>query len=308
MAHAIFVMALAKFIVATAWADGKLANDELNALKDLLFRLPDLSGEEWAELEVYIDAPVSAAERTRLQEELIKSLRSSSDKAVAKNMIEKVVTADGVVSPEEKSVLEEVGRALENADVGLFAKLNQLLGGSVSRRTQAAAAAPNREEDIPHFIQNRILFRVKRHREADGHRGELDERELAKWCLAGGLMARVAWVDQNISTKEKAAITKSFREKWGLNGEAAEMVTEIAASSVAKGLDFFRLTRSFFESTERPERLAFLDCLFSVANACGKTSFEEIEEIRAIAKGLKLDHDEFIQAKLRLPREDRSGL
>ena len=308
MAHATFVMALAKFIVATAWADGKLSNNELNALKDLMFRLPDLSGEEWTELEVYIDAPVSAAERTRLQEELIKSLRSSSDKAVAKNMIEKVVAADGVVSPEEKKVLEEVGKALENADVGLFAQLSKLLGGSVSRRTQAAAAAPNREEDIPHFLQNKILFQMRRHLEANEQKEEFDEGELAKWCLAGGLMARVAWVDKNISTNEKEAITKSLHEKWGLDREAAEMVTEIAASTIAKGLDYFRLSRNFYESTERSERLAFLDCLFSIANACGKTSSKEIEEIRAIAKGLKLDHDEFIEAKLRLPREDRSGL
>jgi hypothetical protein len=45
-----------------------------------------------------------------------------------------------------------------------------------------------------------------------------------------------------------------------------------------------------------------------VANAAHQTSFEEIEEIRSIAKGMELSHQDFIDAKLAIPREDRGGL
>ena len=308
MAKRRYLMALAKFIVATAWADGTLSRQELNALKDLLFRLPELSGEEWSELEVYIDSPVSSAERTRLLEELVQCLRSPADKAFAKTVIREVVEADGKVSPTEKQVLDEVQSALENADVGVWTRMKQLLGPSVSRRTQTASQAANREEDIEEFVKNKIFFRLKRRLESEDKKMDLDERDLEKLCLAGGLMARIAWVDQEISEAEKLAIRKNLHEKWGISETAAEVVAEVAASSVARGLDYFRLTRSFFECTERPERVAFLESLFSVANAYGKTSFEEIEEIRTLAKGLKLDHQEFIQAKLEVPREDRSGL
>ena len=66
--------------------------------------------------------------------------------------------------------------------------------------------------------------------------------------------------------------------------------------------------KRFNDFTTLAERKDFLDCLFAVANAAEKTSFEEIEEIREIAKGLELSHQDFIEAKLAIPREDRKGL
>ena len=307
VAHQTFVMALAKFLVATAWADGKLSHAEINALKDLLFCLSDISGEEWTELEIYMDSPVSPAERTRLLKELIASLRSPAEKAWVKSVLEKVVAADGEVSGSEKKVLDEVQAAVEKADVGGLSRIKNLLNSSFSRRSRRFAEGPNREKDVEEFINNRIWFRLKRHLESEGKTVAVDAHEWEKLCLAGGLMARIAWVDEHISEDEKKAMAQRL-EKWGLSPAGAELVTKIAASSVAKRLDYFRLTRTFFECTERHERVAFLDCLFAVANACGKTSFGEVEEIRTIAKGLKVDHAEFIEAKLRVSRQDRGGL
>ena len=54
-----FVLDLAKLIIAAAWADGKLTNDEINALKDLLFRFDDITGEDWKTLQMYMDSPVT---------------------------------------------------------------------------------------------------------------------------------------------------------------------------------------------------------------------------------------------------------
>ena len=59
MADKQFIMDLAKLVIAAAWADGELTNEEVNALKDLLFMLPDLSGEEWLGLELYMDSQPS---------------------------------------------------------------------------------------------------------------------------------------------------------------------------------------------------------------------------------------------------------
>ena len=158
---------------------------------------------------------MSSAERTRLLEELVQCLRSPADKAFAKTVIREVVETDGKVSPAEKQVLDEVQRALENADVGVFTRMKQLLGPSVSRRTQTASQAANREEDIEEFVRNKIFFRLKRRLESEDKKMDLDERNLEKLCLAGGLMARIAWVDQEISEAEKLAIRKNLHEKWG---------------------------------------------------------------------------------------------
>lgn len=37
------IMALAKVMIAAAWADGSVNNDEINSLKDLLFQLPEMT-------------------------------------------------------------------------------------------------------------------------------------------------------------------------------------------------------------------------------------------------------------------------
>jgi hypothetical protein len=42
-----------------------------------------------------------------------------------------------------------------------------------------------------------------------------------------------------------------------------------------------------------------------VAAADGHASYDEIEEIRQISRTLKLPHEAFIDAKLRVPREQR---
>jgi hypothetical protein len=45
-----------------------------------------------------------------------------------------------------------------------------------------------------------------------------------------------------------------------------------------------------------------------VDNASDQTSFDEIEEILSIAQGMDLSHQDFLDAKLAIPREDRKGL
>ena len=82
-------------------------------------------------------------------------------------------------------------------------------------------------------------------------------------------------------------------------------MAEVAVSETASLLDRQRLARQFASVCGPQERVEFLDVLFAVAAADGEASYEEIEEIRAIARSLKLTHQEFIKAKLTIPRGRR---
>ena len=68
------IMALAKVMIAAAWADGNVGIEEMNSLKDLLFQLPEMTASDWAELDIYIETPVGDAERARLVADLQASL------------------------------------------------------------------------------------------------------------------------------------------------------------------------------------------------------------------------------------------
>lgn len=303
MAKAETIMAIAKVIIAAAWADGSVTNDEINSLKDLLFRLPDMTARDWAELEIYIETPIDEAERSRLVDELRKAIAKPSDKELALATLDEVIAADGSVTDAEKEMVEEIKDEIENMGVSILGPMARLLRGPVSRRS--TASAPNRELYLEDFMKNKIFYMVSRH----GEIGEVDfnipDATLRKLSLAGGLMARVSYVDREVTEDEFNAIVAALQLNWGISPSEAALVAEVSVSETAKGLDLYRLGRLFFEDTTEDERVRFMEVLFVVAAGDGKVSYEETEDIRLIAKMLKLTHKQFIDAKLKIPREQR---
>jgi uncharacterized tellurite resistance protein B-like protein len=301
------VMPLAKVMIAAAWADGSITRDEINSLKDLLFQLPEMTASDWAQLDIYIDTPVSPTERERLIAELQNALSKREQVDLAILMIDELIHTDGEISAAELEAAEQIKRALQETNVGVFGNLTRLLKGSINRRAQAYQKAPNRELFMDDFQKNRIFYNLSRRLALADSEIQIQESELRKLSLAGGLMARVAYVDRDVNENEFNTMVKAIRDHWGISDHQAGLVAEVAISEISKGLDYYRLSREFFLSTSEEERLRFLDALFSVADGDGRVSYDEIEEIRSIANGLKCTHRQFIDAKLRIPRERRDG-
>jgi uncharacterized tellurite resistance protein B-like protein len=308
MAEKQFVLDLAKLVIAVAWADGTLVSEELNAVKDLLFTIPDLTGEDWQQLELYIESPVTPEEREELLKRVVSSIRWTEEKQLVINTITRLVEADGALTPAEAVALAQVKGDVEKASTGLLAHLTQTVQGAVGKRRSRVGAGPNREERLDDFIKNRVYYHLVTELEKRGQRVNLPDEQIRKLCLAAGLMAHVAWVDREVSSEEKHTMTQALRERWNLSDVEAKLVTEIGCSQAVKGLDLVRLGWNFFDQTTRQERNDFVRALFQVANATQKTSSEEIKAIEFIAKSLKLAHQEFIEAKLTIPRADRGGM
>ena len=307
MADTNVVFSLAKVIIAAAWADGEVSLDEVNCMKDLLFRLPNLTERDWLILDMYIEAPVSEAERARLVAELQDALQSSQDKALAKRTLDELIHADGEVTAEEEAVLQEVSAAIDQADTGALGGLGRLMRGSINRRSESLSQAPNREIFFEDFVKNKVYYEVQRRERTGQVVLEISDGDLRKLSLAGGLMARVADVDHKVTSEEQQRIVSALEAGWDLGHQSAALVAEVAVAEVSKDLDYYRLSRSFFETTDERERLRFLDVLFSVAAADGYVSNDEMEEIRTISTSLKLTHKQFIDAKVKQPREIRAN-
>lgn len=298
------IKTLAKVMIATAWVDGGISNEELNSLKDVLFQLPEMTASDWAELEIYLDSPIGEAERTRLVADLQDVLQNSNDKAMALSAIDAMVKADGKLTEKEIAVAQEVKSVIQEANVGVFGRLGSLL---VDRRTETFANAPNRELYLDDYEKNKIFYSISRRLELDENSIAIPEKELRKLSLAGGLMARVAYVDREVNEDEFDSMVAAIQKHWGLSDVEAALVAEVAVSEISKELDYYRLSRGFFEKTTEQERVHFLDALFMVANGDGYVSNLETEEIRTISKVLKLTHKQFIDAKLKIPSEQRAN-
>ncbi len=304
MATRDFILDLGKLMIGIAWIDGRLEQDEINALKELLFLLPDISGEEWMQLELYMTHAVSDAERRDLLDRVLSGIRSSGDKQLVFETLEKLVAGDGSDRASESAFVEDIRQDLEGRSTGLLGHLTAPFRQTLKRKASQGA----REDRIEDFIKNTIYFQLTSELEQQGRALPIPETEARKICLAAGLMAHVAWVDNEVCHREREAMSLALRELWNVPADEARLISEMSQARIMQGLDLVRLTSGFCHHTTIEERKAFLRCLFAIANAAEDTSHAEIEAIRQIAKSFELPHQEFIEAKLTIPRQDRGGL
>jgi uncharacterized tellurite resistance protein B-like protein len=302
MSNERLIMTLAKVLIAAAWTDGEPSHEEINSMKDLLFRLPQLSSRQWASLQMYIETPVDPAERARLVDDLRNSIRTPEDRDLALGMLDELMRADGEVTEEEKQVAAEIEAAIESVDVGLLARLVKDLAG---RRTRAVAGAPNREDYFEDYVRNKVYYGVRRRLDLGETELDVGDDLLRTLSLAGGMMAQVARVNPEVTDAEVTTMANALQTHWHLTPEQAAFVAEVAVSETASLFDKYRLARQFANACDYQERVEFLDVLFAVAAADGEATYEEIEEIRAIAQSLKLTHQDFIEAKLKIPHNQR---
>lgn len=298
-----FKMDLAKVLIATAWADGQLQNEEINSLKDLIFSMEEMVAEDWAALEIYMDSPIDEAERAQLTARLTGRIENPDERSFVIDTLERLIQADGVITEDEEAAFEEFKHATQQADTTLLSKLGGILKGAMGRRSQSLPPAA-RDVDVKDYIENTIYYQLKKEALEKGFEMDLPQEKIRQLCLAAGLLAMVANVDGVISDAEKDAIRQILTAAWQLSNDEAAVVAEICFYRTIKGMDYFRLTRGFFECTNIDNRRSFLACLFKVANASEKTSHDEIEQIRRISRSLKLDHKDFIAAKLTISDED----
>lgn len=300
------IKALAKVMIAAAWSDGKISTAEVNNLKDLLFQMPGMTAEDWAELDIYLHSPVSEPERERLVAELQAAMVTRADRDLAKETLQDLMTADGQVSDEEQAALREIQAALEEVDVSVFGQIGRLLTGPIERRQARVSNAPNREQYLEDFVKNRIYYSLRLHLHADRLQLDLSDADMRKLSLAGGLLARVAYVDHEVTEAEFDTMTVALQQGWEIGREEAGLIAEVAISEIARDMDYYRLTRQFFEMTTEGERVHFVAALFRVAASDGRATHEEMEEIRTISTVLKLTHQQFIAAKLSIPADQRA--
>jgi len=308
MAEKSFILELGKLLIAAAWADGTLSTEEVNGLKELLFQLPDISGEEWIELELYMVSPVTEEERQRLLNRVLQRMTSQTDKDLAQDALRKLVLSESQGADPQIEVVKRLQEDIEQGSTGFLEHLRRPLRRILNLRGQKYSEEHDRESRLEDFIKNTIYFQVTMELRDRGITFDLPDSDIRKLCLTAGLMARVAGIDRTISKEETAIMTGVLQKNWKLTEEQAQLVVEISHHRIFRGLDGVRLVKRFNNFTTLVERKEFVDCLFAVANAAEKTSFEEIEEIREISKGLELSHEDFIDAKLRITREDRAGL
>jgi uncharacterized tellurite resistance protein B-like protein len=286
---------LGKLIIAAAWADGKVDPQEVNVLKRLLLDVPGITAEDWRELELYLDHPVSQEEMDALLRQVLDGLGSREDKTWVLSTLKTLIEADGVVTPEEAALYAAVESAVEAASTGVLAALGRLVGRAArGLRGQGTALREQRMED---FLVNPLYFRLSR--PGDDERGQFsrDDDALRTVCLATALMARMARADGVPQKAEEREIRKILVEDWSLSDSEADRLWRAARE--LKRLDVYRLGEQLRQRLDEPARGRLLAGLFRVARASQGIDEAEEADLRKMATCLGLGHRQFIAAKTR---------
>jgi hypothetical protein len=153
---------LAKLMIAVAWIDGTLDTAELNALKSLLLAVPKMTGREWAKLEIYMDSPISEAERKLLMNDMIDAIRNTADKTIVLQTLEALIAIDGNVTVREQVFFDELKKAIESKKIGFSELFSNLTGNILRKRAKKEKKALTRENQLEDFVRNKILYDLRR--------------------------------------------------------------------------------------------------------------------------------------------------
>ncbi len=123
------------------------------------------------------------------------------------------------------------------------------------------------------------------------------------------ILSRVARADLNISEEETAAMEHIVSEHGALPAAQAVIVVQMAKTQnlLFGGTENFRVTKEFNRIASREEKMALLDCLFTVSAADRSITTTESNVIRQIADELRLEHGDYIEVRSRF-RDDLAVL
>jgi uncharacterized tellurite resistance protein B-like protein len=293
---------LLKVLACMAWADGEVSNAELNFIKRLA-RQMDLSADEWLQLDMYMDEKVREEEALRMTRRFLTQIHGPGQRRKLTESVSQLLRSDEVLSTKEREWLDDFERAVAETSQASF-----LVDGLRSfLRIGAGSHHPppgGREAEFHDFIHNRVLFRLRRRVGSQQLERVGRPEKLKKITLSAAFLAQVGYVKDDLDPQEVEVIQKVLRAMWDVSEPMAHAITGVATESASKGLDLYRVMEETKATMSLPERKSLLQGLFAVAKAEGKTSSEEIEEIRKIAYGLGFSHREFINAKLKAMGKD----
>lgn len=294
---------LGRALIAAAWADGQLDEAEREALEDLLLEIDDLSPDSWRALHADLRRPFDAAHRERIFAELDEAL---GDEAARQRAVATIGSLIHRLAPgsEEARLLDELVRDLDTPGVGeprggLLARLGTAVAGGLQRHS---GLLRQRAEDERAW-EERMGARLAEHWPDD--EDWPGDEELHRLCTGAAILAHVVRLDGTVDPGEVEALESAMRVQWGLGAATSRLATDLVLDETAAGLDLHFLLRSFAQVTTEAERQRFLAAVFTVAAGDGVATYDEIEEVRRIGRGLLLSHQHFIAAKLSVPGESR---
>lgn len=127
-------------------------------------------------------------------------------------------------------------------------------------------------------------------------KSEFEQIQIAT-CI---ILLEVAKSDDEFSTIEKTTLTAILKRKFELSDEAAEGLMEIADSKREESTDLWQFTHLINQNYPREKKKKIVEAAWQIIYSDKKLDQYEDHLVHKLAKLLQLDHDELIEAKLKI--------
>lgn len=287
-------IALLKVLAAAAWADGRLDNEEVNRIKELMLAY-ELEPEDMHGVQALLEAPVSYARCEELTRELLGMLNSKGEREVVLEEVERIFRADGRVDADEREVLEGL-KGIMDAMNSVDHFMGRITG--VFRRVFAGREAGSSPGELSEYLKNTVLQRLDDLSHGAWREG-IDAASLNRYTLFGAVLGRVADVEDGVSDEELAQVRAILAERFGIEPPLLDWTVQAVREAASARMDRQALLSEYNRIADMTQRKELLDAAFAVAAADGTVGKAELEELRLISNFLWIDRRDF--ADIRRP-------
>ena len=141
--------------------------------------------------------------------------------------------------------------------------------------------------------------RLMKEQEIESVSREQDEFEQIQIATCT-ILLEVAKADDEFSSIEKTTLTAILKRKFELSDEAAEGLMEIAKRKREKSTDLWEFTNLVNKNYSKEKKKKVVEAAWQIIYSDEKLDKYEDHLIHKLAKLLQLDHDELIEAKLKI--------
>ena len=119
------------------------------------------------------------------------------------------------------------------------------------------------------------------------------------------LFLEMASIDGEFSDSEREAIVSILKEDHNLSDENIAALLEAAKKELEQSIDLWKFTNQINQNYTKEEKIRVIEMVWKIVYTDGKLDKHEDYLVHKLAKLLRLDHKELIEAKLKILHGDR---
>lgn len=114
------------------------------------------------------------------------------------------------------------------------------------------------------------------------------------------LLLEMANIDGEFSDSERNSIIRILKDNYHLSGEHANALIQAAEDELKRSIDLWQFAKLINQNYSKEEKIEIIETVWQVVYTDGRLDKYEDYLVHKLAKLLRLDHEQLIEAKLKV--------